>query len=352
MLSGELPPRDTTPFSGLGPDCVLDALASVGLQGDGRLIQLNSYENRVYQVFLDDGQVVVAKFYRPGRWTDDQILEEHGFVDELAQVELPVAAALPMLADRDASSAGQCRLIAPTLAEFRAPNGSYRFSVAKRLSGRAPELGDSETLQRMGSAIGRIHAVGRQRKFRFRQPLDFATLGLASRDGLLSAHAIPIEALQAWRDAADAALAAVEASYARLGTLRLLRLHGDCHLGNVLWGQSGPQFVDFDDTGTGPAIQDIWMLLSGDHASMGSQVADVLEGYRRFMELDVGELRLIEPLRTLRMLRHSAWIAQRWDDPAFPLAFPWFCEPSYWQEQASGLREQVRLMGGPSVTLP
>ncbi len=329
----------------------MDALASVGLQGDGRLIQLNSYENRVYQVFLDDGRVVVAKFYRPGRWTDDQILEEHGFVDELAQVELPVAAAVPMLVDRDESPGGRCRLIAPTLAEFRTPNGSYRFSVAKRLSGRAPELGDSETLQRMGSAIGRIHAVGRQGKFRFRQPLDFATLGLASRDGLLSSQAIPVEALESWRDAANVALAAVEASYARLEALRLLRLHGDCHLGNVLWAQNGPQFVDFDDAGTGPAVQDIWMLLSGDHSSMSSQVADVLAGYRRFMEFDVRELRLIEPLRTLRMLRHSAWIAQRWADPAFPLAFPWFCEPSYWQEQASGLREQVRLMAEPPITL-
>ena len=352
MLSGDLPPSQTTPFSGLGPDCVLDALASVGLQGDGRLIQLNSYENRVYQVFLDDGRIVVAKFYRPGRWTDAQILEEHVFVGELARVELPVAAALPLLASGGEGGAGQGRLIAPTLAEFHTPNGTYRFSVAKRLSGRAPELGDSETLQRMGSAIGRIHSVGGQGKFRFRQPLDFATLGLASRDGLLSAQAIPIEALESWRGAADAALAAVEAMYARLGSLRLLRLHGDCHLGNVLWAQSGPQFVDFDDTGTGPAIQDIWMLLSGDHLSMCSEVAEVLAGYRRFMDFDVRELRLIEPLRTLRMLRHSAWIAQRWADPAFPLAFPWFREPSYWQEQASNLREQVRLMAEPPVTLP
>lgn len=347
-----VPSTPLTPFSGLGPDCVLDALASVGLQGDGRLIQLNSYENRVYQAFLDDRRVVVAKFYRPQRWSNSQILEEHEFVEQLARVELPVAPALSLFVDPAASFADQCRLIAPTLAQFDKPQGCFRFSVAERLSGRTPELGDSDTLQRMGSAIGRLHAVGQQSNFVFRQRLDIATLGVASRDALLAAQTVPHEALAPWRDAADAALAAVEAAFARVGPLQLLRLHGDCHLGNVLWAPRGPQFVDFDDTGTGPAIQDLWMLLSGDYGSMCSQVAALLQGYRSFMDFDLRELRLIEPLRTLRMLRHSAWIAQRWADPAFPLAFPWFCEPSYWHEQAANLRDQLSAIAAPPLSVP
>jgi Ser/Thr protein kinase RdoA (MazF antagonist) len=334
----------STPFSGLDPTCVLDALACVGLHGDGRQLQLNSYENRVYQVFLEDGRVVVAKFYRPGRWTNSQILEEHEFVEDLARVELPVAPAWSMALDLSADSARQCHLIAPTLAQFDTPSGPYRFSVAARLSGRAPELADAEILRRMGSAIGRMHAVGRQSRFAFRQTLDVATLGIASRDWLLGAHCVAPEALPSWRAAADAALAAVDVAFTRVGATAQLRLHGDCHLGNVLWTDIGPQFVDFDDACTGPAVQDLWMLLSGDRESMRAQIGAVLEGYLRFTDFDRRELQLIEPLRTLRMLRHSAWLAQRWADPAFPAAFPWFSEPAYWQEQAGNLRDQSAAM--------
>lgn len=337
-------PTRPAPFSGLDPDCVLDALAGVGLQGDGRQIQLNSYENRVYQVFLDDGRVVVAKFYRPGRWSDAQILEEHEFVAQLASAEVPVAPALSMQVCGAADAAPRCRLIASTLAEFATPQGSYRFSVAERLSGRAPELDDDETLQRMGSAIGRIHAVGTQSRFEHRERLDVDTMGTASRDWLLRDGCIPPQAAGPWRAAADAALSAVARIFANVGATKQLRLHGDCHLGNVLWADSGPQFVDFDDTCTGPAVQDLWMLLSGSTASMNSQMAAVLMGYRRFGEFDRRELPLIEALRTLRMLRHSAWIAQRWSDPAFPAAFPWFSEPAYWQGQAADLRDQVEAM--------
>lgn len=351
MLHTENSPQ-LAPFSGLEPDCVLDALTSVGLPGDGRLIQLNSYENRVYQVFLDGGRVVVAKFYRPGRWSDAQILEEHDFVAQLARSELPVAAALSVEVDGSANAAANCRLIAPTLAEFDTPHGPYRFSVAERLSGRAPELGDNETLKRMGSAIGRIHAVGLKSTFAFRQRLDIDTLGTASRDWLLSAASIPPEAVDSWRAAADATLAAAAAVFSALGPRQELRLHGDCHLGNVLWSANGPQFVDFDDACNGPAVQDLWMLLSGDHDSMCSQIAAVLEGYRRFMDFDQRELGLLEPLRTLRMLRHSAWIAQRWSDPAFPRAFPWFSEPAYWQGQAANLREQLAAMAAAPIRVP
>jgi Ser/Thr protein kinase RdoA (MazF antagonist) len=341
----------STPFSGLDPSCVLDALASVGLHGDGRQLQLNSYENRVYQVFLEDGRVVVAKFYRPGRWTDRQILEEHQFVEDLARVELPVAPAWAMALDGSADPARQCHLIAPTLAQFDTPWGPYRFSVAERLSGRTPELADAEVLHRMGSAIGRMHAIGRQSRFAFRQTLDVATLGIASRDWLLGADCIAPEALPSWRAAVDAALAAVEAAFERVGATTPMRLHGDCHLGNILWAESGPQFVDFDDACTGPAVQDLWMLLSGDREAMRAEISSVLEGYLRFTDFDRRELQLIEPLRTLRMLRHSAWLAQRWSDPAFPVAFPWFSEPAYWQQQAANLRDQLAAMADPSIDL-
>jgi Ser/Thr protein kinase RdoA (MazF antagonist) len=319
-----------TPFSGLDPDCVLDALSGVGLQGDGRQIQLNSYENRVYQVFLDDGR-------------------EHEFVEHLARIELPVAPAWSMSIERAANCSTSCHLIAATLAQFDTSTGPYRFTVATRLSGRTPELANVDTLRRMGSAIGRIHAAGRQSSFRFRQCFDVDTMGTASRDWLLASDCIAPAAMGPWRAATDAALAAVAAALAGVGPCKQLRLHGDCHLGNVLWAENGPQFVDFDDACTGPAIQDLWMLLSGDHATMHAQMTAVLEGYRRFMDFNRNELRLIEPLRTLRMLRHSAWIAQRWADPAFPAAFPWFAESAYWQEQAAHLRDQVAAMEDPPL---
>ena len=340
-----------TPFSGLDPDCVLDALSSVGLQGDGRQIQLNSYENRVYQVFLDDGRVVVAKFYRPGRWSDAQILEEHEFVEHLARTELPVAQAWSMAVDRAANSATRCRVIAPTLAQFDTTVGPYRFSVATRLFGRAPELGDADTLRRMGSAIGRTHSVWWQANFAYRPRLDVDTLGTANRDWLLASDLIAPTAMAPWRAAADAALAAAAAAFASVGACRALRLHGDCHLGNVLWADNGPQFVDFDDACTGPAVQDLWMLLSGDARAMSLQMEDVLAGYEDFCEFDPRELHLIEALRTLRLLHHSAWLARRWDDPAFPAAFPWFATNRYWEARILELREQIARMQEPAILM-
>jgi Ser/Thr protein kinase RdoA (MazF antagonist) len=340
-----------TPFAGLEPDCVLDALALVSLQGDGRLIQLNSYENRVYQAFLDDGRVVVAKFYRPQRWSDSQISEEHRFVEQLAVAELPVAAAWPLRASPQQSNSALLQLLTPTLASFTTPAGPYRFSVAGRLSGRSPELSDTATLSRLGRLIGRIHAVGATERFEFRQTLNAATVGHASRDWLLAQEVIPIDSVAAWHQAADAALAAVDEAFERAGDPRLLRLHGDCHLGNILWATDGPQLVDFDDACTGPAMQDLWMLLAGERDAMAHQLAAVIDGYSNFMEFDPRELRLIEPLRTLRMLHHSAWIARRWLDPAFPIAFPWFAESAYWADQTVRLREQAVAMSEPPLIL-
>ena len=338
-----------TPYAGLHPDVVLDALDAVGLRGDGRLIQLNSYENRVFQVFLEDGRVVVTKFYRPGRWSDAQILEEHAFADELAGREIPVAASWPLTIDAESRLAAHVSLKGPTLAELATPQGNYRFSVAQRLAGRAPELEDPATLEWIGRFIGRMHAVGALAPFQHRQTLDVATFGAANRDWLLAQDLIPPDTLIPWQQVSQAALEAVSEAFDQVGKPRQLRLHGDCHLGNVLWADDGPHFVDLDDAVTGPATQDLWMLLSGDRGSMTRQLCAVLDGYEGFMDFDWRELRLIEPLRTLRILHHSAWIARRWDDPAFPIAFPWFTSPSYWAEQTTRLREQLVAMAEPPL---
>ncbi|TAK91361.1 MAG: serine/threonine protein kinase [Burkholderiaceae bacterium] len=333
------PPTDL-PFADLTPDCVLDALYSVGLQCDGRLLALNSYENRVYQIGIEDGPPVVVKFYRPQRWSDAAILEEHAFVAELAAEEIPVVPALT-LADN-------------TLNAF----GGYRFAVFPRQGGRPPELGDPDTLEWMGRFIGRIHAVGARLPFAARPALDVVSFGAQPRDYLLAHHFIPDDILAAWHSVVDQALGRVQQCFERAGAVRTLRLHGDCHMGNVLWVEeakeardNGPHFVDFDDARMGPAIQDLWMLLSGTRAEMALQLSHVLEGYEDFFNFDPRELHLIEALRTLRLIHYAAWIAQRWHDPAFPLAFPWFNTQRYWQDRILELREQTALMDEPPLQL-
>jgi Ser/Thr protein kinase RdoA (MazF antagonist) len=322
------------PYAGLTPETVLDALDTVGLRGDGRLLALNSYENRVYQVWLEDGGSVVAKFYRPGRWSDAQILEEHAFVHELAEHEIPAVAPL-VLADR-------------TLAE----HAGFRFAVFPRRGGRTPELERREILEWLGRFIGRIHAVGATRPFAERPALDAESFGTEPRDWLLGHGFVPPDLLQAWKSAADLALQGVARCYARAGAVRTLRLHGDCHAGNVLWTDQGPHFVDFDDARTGPAVQDLWMLLSGGRSDMTRQLGDVLAGYEQFREFDARELHLVEALRTLRLIHYAAWIARRWDDPAFPAAFPWFNTQRYWQDRILELREQIALMDEEPLAAP
>ena len=320
------------PYSGLTPDTVLDALASAGFAGDGRLLGLNSYENRVYQVWLEAEKTpnspasVVAKFYRPARWTDAQILEEHAFTLELVEREIPVVAPLEAKGE--------------TLHRFC----GFRFAVFPRRGGRTPELEDRKTLEWIGRFIGRTHAAGATRAFADRPTLGIESFGREPRDWLLAHDFIPKDLLDAWKSAVDLALAGVAHSYERAGEVRALRLHGDCHAGNVLWTDEGPHFVDFDDCRNGPAVQDLWMLLSGDRASMTRQLADVLSGYEDFHEFDPRELHLLEALRTLRLIHYSAWIARRWDDPAFPAAFPWFNTQRYWQDRILELKEQIALM--------
>ncbi len=337
------------PYNGLTPDVVLDALDSVSLPGDGRLIQLNSYENRVFQVFLEDGTVVVAKFYRPGRWTDAQILEEHQFSVELLAQEIPVVAPLTLLVSPHFSNAVSVSEAPHTLASFRTAANTFRFAVTPRCAGQAPELDNEDTLRWIGRFLGRMHAVGRQQPFRVRRTLSVDTLGTASRDWLLAHDVVPPEVSAVWQQTVDAALQAAQRLFDEGGAPTLIRLHGDCHPGNMLWRADGPHFVDLDDAISGPAVQDLWMLLSGDHAAMSRQMASVLCGYEDFMDFDRRELRLVEALRTLRMIHHSAWLSQRWSDPAFPIAFPWFGGVAYWQQQIVQLREQLQAMQQPPL---
>ena len=327
------------PYAGLTPDTILDAVESLGFLADGRQLALNSYENRVYQVGLEEGDggplgeapFLVAKFYRPGRWTDEQILEEHDFARELAEREIPVVPALAIGGSTLHHHAG------------------FRFAVFPRRGGRAPELEDPVTLEWLGRFIGRIHAVGATRPFAHRPALDVESFGRASRDWLLANGFIPADLREAWAGAAALAIEGAERAFERAGGVARIRLHGDCHAGNVLWTPGGPHFVDFDDARNGPAVQDLWMLLSGDRASMSAQLRHVLAGYEDFAEFDDRELALVEALRTLRLLHYAAWLARRWDDPAFPLAFPWFNTQKYWQDRVLELKEQVAAMQEPPL---
>lgn len=323
-------------FAGLTPELVLDAVESSGMRSDGRMLALNSYENRVYQIGIEDAAPVIAKFYRPLRWSDAAIQEEHAFVRELRTHEIPVIAALQ-------TENGD------SLRHYQ----GFRFALFDRQSGRAPETGDRATLEWLGRFIGRIHAVGATASYKDRPALSIQTFGLEPRAWLLGHDFIPADLLAAYTSVSQQALDCIRRCYDRAGDIQPIRLHGDCHLGNVLWLESGPQagphFVDFDDSRMGPGIQDLWMLLSGDRADMQRQLTDILAGYEDFFEFDSRQLYLIEALRTLRLIHYSAWLAQRWHDPAFPAAFPWFNSQRYWQDRILELREQVALMDEPPL---
>ncbi|AMM24251.1 serine/threonine protein kinase [Variovorax sp. PAMC 28711] len=329
---------NTHPYESLTPDVVLDALATLDLHGDGRLTALNSYENRVYQVFLEDRSAVVVKFYRPDRWTRAEILEEHSFSLELAAAEVPAVAPL--------------ELHGATLHH----HDGFAFSVSPYRGGRAPELDDFEVLEWVGRFLARIHTIGSRKPFEARPALDLQSFGIASRDWLLGNDKIPLDVQRAWETACNAALDMIattalsaSATTSPDSNFRKLRLHGDVHPGNILWTPTdrpggGPHFVDLDDARTGFAVQDLWMLLSGDRAQRTGQLSGLLDGYEQFREFDRRELALIEPLRTLRLIHYSAWLARRFEDPIFPINFPWFGSSDYWKGQVLMLEEQCEQM--------
>lgn len=320
------------PYEGLTPDVIITAVESCGFECDGSILALGSYENRVYQIGTESG-FIVAKFYRPGRWSNAAILEEHEFALELARAEIPVVP--PLVLD------------GRTLHE----QSGYRFALYERRGGRWPELNSSEDRVWLGRFLGRIHAVGATRKFRARVTLDRKELGAKSVKELLASDWIPDQLVPSYRSVTNELLAEIDRVFREVGRYRILRIHGDCHRGNVLWTDSGPHFVDLDDCMNGPAVQDLWLFLSGSRDEMAAQLGELLAGYGQFFEFDYRELRLIEALRTLRLIHYTAWIARRWQDPAFPRAFPWLGEARFWEQHVQALLEQRAALDEPPLAV-
>ncbi len=316
----------THAYAALQPDDILSALEALGFRCNGRFLALNSYENRVYQIGIEDAMAVVAKFYRPARWDDAAILEEHQFTEELAARDIPVVPPL--------------RIAGETLHRY----GPFGLSVSPCHGGRAPDLDNADLLQQIGRLVGRIHLHGETADFKHRPTIDLGGFGYASQAFLLENNFIPPELEDVSHGITEHLFDRIEASFDRAGDVRQIRLHGDFHPGNVLVNESQLHIVDFDDARTGPAVQDLWMFLSGDRQEQAPQLETLLKGYGEFRRFDGRELHLIEALRTLRIMHYAAWIARRWDDPAFKTAFPWFDTPRYWDEHILTLREQAALM--------
>ena len=315
------------PYAGLTPEVLLAAVDSFGLATNGSFLALNSYENRVYQIGLEDQPPVVVKFYRAARWTDAQIQEEHDFAFQLAEYEIPVITPL-----RNPQGNSLCTY------------QDYRFAVYPRKGGRAVDLTDMDQLHWLGRLLGRLHAVSNTRSFLVRPTLDIQTFGQEPVDFLLQSPLLRDDLRNSYQLLTEELLKLVRQSFAEVGATPSIRLHGDFHIGNVLWTNDGPHFVDLDDARMGPAVQDLWMLLSGRQNEMRMQISEILDAYDEFYAFNIKELRLIEPLRTLRMIHYVAWLARRWNDPAFPHNFPWFVQPHFWDEHLNNLREQKMIL--------
>lgn len=313
-------------YANLSPDEVLNKVDACGFKCDGRLLALNSYENRVYRLGVEDGGNIIAKFYRPQRWSDAEILEEHSFTETLAELEIPVVA--PLLINGS------------TLTTI----DGFRIALFPNRGGRAPDLEDFDQLEQMGRFLGRIHSVGKTQPFVHRATLNIETFGTQPRDFILENNFIPPELIEAYESLTNQLLLEVALCYERAGDVELIRCHGDCHPSNILWTEEGPHIVDFDDARMAPAIQDLWMFISGDRPDMTAGLDAVLSGYTEFCDFDARELHLLEALRTLRLIHYFGWLARRWDDPAFKRAFPWFNTQRSWEDHILSLREQAALL--------
>lgn len=319
------------PYSTLTPERILDAVENLGYHCDGRLNALNSYENRVFQIGINDSPPIIAKFYRPSRWSFEQISEEHDFCKELAAAEWPI---VPPLVHESGVSAHR--------------DGEFTFALFPRVGGYAPELDKLGTLELLGRSLGRLHAIGSVTSFSNRPHLNIQSYGVDSREFLLSNDFIPPSLLPAYESLTKDIIKIIEQRFSEC-TYTPIRIHADCHPGNILWREDRGVFVDFDDCRMGPAVQDLWMLLSGDRQDQTTQLDALLEGYEMFHEFNDSELCLIEPLRSLRMMNYAAWIARRWTDPAFPVTFSWFNTERYWAEHILQLREQFANLQEPAL---
>ena len=320
-----------TPYSTLSPDVMLAAMDAAGFRADGAFVALNSYENRVYQFGIEEGEPVIAKFYRPNRWSDAAILEEHAFIQELCDAELPCAAPI----ERDGATLFS--------------HAGFRYAVFRREAGREPNVEDPAVLRILGHALGRMHAIGAASPFRHRQRLTVAEFGEDAAAFLLESPFIADELRDAYRAVASQLIERIAPAFE--AQPEAIRIHGDCHLGNLLWRYDAPNFVDFDDAMTGPPIQDLWMLLAGERDERARQLDTLVTAYEDFHDFDVYQTRLIEPLRTLRMIRHAAWVGRRWQDPAFPVAFPDFVETRFWSNHILALKEQLAALDEPPLPL-
>lgn len=329
----EVAKPDSLDYADLTPDFVLDAIESQGYLSDLRVLTLNSYENRVFQIGIEDSAPVIAKFYRPNRWSDAQIKEEHDFSLALHELEIPV---IPPI-----TSANNI-----TLHHYK----GHRFSLYERKGGHAPDLSNLDTLYTLGQHIGRIHALGCTKPFNERPILSLQTFGLDAREFLLKNNFIPENLLPAYQSLTDHLFEAIEAAFIQT-PYDAIRLHGDCHPGNIIVRPDSMYLVDLDDARSGPAVQDIWMLISGDEQSKRSQLSSIVEGYEEFYDMDYRQFSLIEPLRTLRLIHYAGWLAKRWTDPAFPRAFPWFNTERFWSEHILELREQLGEIQGPPIKI-
>jgi Ser/Thr protein kinase RdoA (MazF antagonist) len=320
-------------YNNLGPDEILQSIENAGYDCNGHIFSLNSYENRVYQVGLYDAEPVIAKFYRPARWSNDQILEEHEYTRELSQYEIPVIVPL--------SNNGV------TLNHF---NG-FRFAIYPHKNGRAPELDNPKQLTQIGRYVARIHNVGKLKLFNYRPALTIDSFGTDSKNFLLLNKFIPDDLVIPYETLCEDLIIRIQKCFKRAGNIDNIRIHGDCHHGNILWHDGAPNILDFDDARTGPAMQDLWMFLSGDRQYMTARLTDLLDGYTEFCDFNYTQLHLVEALRTLRIMQFSAWIARRWNDQAFPIAFPYFNTRRYWEDHILTLREQAAMMDEPPLEL-
>ena len=325
------PPELTTsthPYDQLTPEVILDALEEAGFAVSGRLFALNSYENRVYQIGLDDGPPVIAKFYRPGRWSEAAIREEHEFSLDLQQADIPVVAPMVMPGG-------------DTLGQHQA----FLFAVFPQRGGQAPDTSVTDTLYRLGQWLGQIHNLGALKSFNHRPGFDLNAL-------LVNGGWVPDDLRPAWDSLIPDLIAGCRQRMTDAGTVDTLRIHGDCHAGNILCRDESMLFVDLDDCRTGPAVQDMWLLLNGEASERGAQLGELIEGYEMFRDFNRRERHLIEPLRCYRQIAHCAWLARRWEDPAFPRFFPWFAQPRFWSDQILALREQLSALQEPAISLP
>lgn len=322
----------SAPYATLSPDVVLNAVESLGLRTTGSVLALNSYENRVYQIGLEDAAPVIAKFYRPARWTNAAILEEHQFSQELLDQEIPVIAPI--------------KINQQTLHEF----AEFRFALFPRKGGRALEVDNMRQLRQMGCFIARIHAIGSRQPFQHRLQLTAETYGYQPYQFLLDKHFIPHELKQPFCETLEQALGLITALFQHYADVKFIRVHGDCYAGNMILNNEILHIVDLDDCLMAPAVQDIWMMLPGSQQESPHQLQHILDGYYEFRDFDLRELHLIEALRTLRIIHYSGWLAKRWQDPAFPTSFPWFNSLKYWENELTIIRNQIALLDDPRTS--